>query len=168
VERWQGAEATRSRLLKVAREGGLRQFVALHFATHGVVGDANSALVLAREGASPFTLLTDTDLATLKLDSELVILSACDSGLGARRAGEGMLGLPYALALAGNRNTLMTLWPIDDEGAVAFVDTFVAHVTAGRSVHEALVKTRQEMRNGAGGVRARSPAVWGAFVLYGG
>jgi hypothetical protein len=59
--------------------------------------------------------LTVSEIPSYNLRSDFIFLSACDTGLGKVVQGEGILGIPFALYIAGNVDTIMTLWPIDDD-----------------------------------------------------
>jgi CHAT domain-containing protein len=139
----------------------------LHFATHGYVDDQRSALVLATHEGQQQAYLMDQDISGLELGSDLVLLSACDTALGRQQTGEGVVGLPYAFMLAGNVNTLMSLWPVDDDGTALFVPTFMAKASAGLDLVAALNATKREFAAGAHGERNRDPRIWAAFVQYG-
>ena len=75
-----------------------------------------------------------------------------------------MMGLPYALFVAGNKNTLLTLWPVDDAATAEFMTRFFAKLKAGDKQAEALSLTKREFMNHP---RWHQPRYWAAFVLYG-
>jgi CHAT domain-containing protein/tetratricopeptide (TPR) repeat protein len=143
VERWLGLEPGRYRLL--------------HFATHAVVSDrrpADTHLVLS--GGS-------LDLAAIRhldLQAELVTLSACETGLGQRLRGEGVIGLSHAFLAAGARRVLVTLWRVRDRSAADLMGDFYRELRAGHPAEEALRR-----------VRARRvtdhPSQWAPFILVG-
>jgi CHAT domain-containing protein len=160
-----GPAATRGRLLQLESQEALAGFGVLHFATHGYVDEHRSALVLA--GPGPGAYLQDGDISAFRLRSRLVVLSACDTGLGRHQAGEGVIGLPYAFMLAGNVNTVMSLWPIDDEATARFIPAFLAKAKAGQHLVQALNETKREFAAGLHGARNADPRVWAAFVQYG-
>lgn len=114
-------------------------------------------------------ILTAEDVATLDLKTVwMVVLSACDTGLGEARAGEGVLGLRRAFVLAGAGQVLFTLWPVSDQVTRALMKDFYARALAGteapwRSLaatqRDWLTKLRQQ-KDLSGAVRLA-----GAFVL---
>jgi CHAT domain-containing protein len=99
------------------------------------------------------------------LKSDLMILSACETGLGSVVGGEGVMGLPYALYVAGNKNTVLTLWSIYDKVTAEFITSFFAKLKVGRGQVEALTATKREFINKGG--KYANPKYWAAFVLYG-
>lgn len=162
-----GAQASRKQLNALQRSGELAKYRVLHFATHGYVDDERSALVLSMADGPGQGYLQDTDVLDLQLDSDLVLLSACDTGIGRNVSGEGVMGLPYAFLLAGNSNTLMSLWPVDDKGAAAFMAAFMAKVSKGADLLVALNDTKREFAGGGHGKAFADPRIWAAFVQYG-
>jgi CHAT domain-containing protein/tetratricopeptide (TPR) repeat protein len=116
-------------------------------------------------------LLTAAEVAWLDLGGcDLVTLSCCDSGLGAARSGEGLIGLRRAFRLAGARATVTTLWRVGDEDAAALMAAFYDRLLAGRlgkakALREARLSIleRNRARHGGQGL----PGSWGAFVLEG-
>ncbi len=137
----------------------------LHVASHGVVeagpasGDPmlTSALVLAGadrhrapdpSGDADDGYLTAREAAQLRLDgTELVVLAACDSGLGELRSAEGLHGMQRALTVAGARATLLSLWPVDDEATAWFMRRFHARLAAGDTPSQALAAVQEEFRS---------------------
>jgi len=101
------------------------------------------------------------------LKSDLMVMSACETGLGKMVSGEGVQGLPYALYVAGNRDTLLSLWQVSDDGTALFMQRFWAKVKAGTSHARALSETKREMQRGEAGKSYSDPYYWAPFVLYG-
>lgn len=115
-------------------------------------------------------ILTAEEVAGLDLHGvEWVVLSACDTGLGPIRAGEGVLGLRRAFAVAGARTVIMSLWRVDDEQARRWMEAlYEARFHAGRDTIDALreadlalLRARRER-----GLSAH-PALWANFVASG-
>ena len=109
-------------------------------------------------------VLTAMDAATLDLaDTELVMLSACESGLGVIQVGEGVLGLRRAFALAGARTVIMSLWQIPDQQTQELiVDFYKRSLRSGESRAAALRAAQLTMKK-----KYRDPFYWGAFVCEG-
>jgi len=162
-----GPDAAQATLKALDKSGELAGFRVLHFATHGYVDDQRSALVLSMSNGTENAYLQDGKIAKLSLHSDLVLLSACDTGLGRNQSGEGVMGLPYAFMLAGNIDTVMSLWWVSDRGTATFIPAFMANVRIGMDLVAALNATKREFNAGKFGDAFRDPRIWAAFVLYG-
>lgn len=89
-------------------------------------------------------ILTGAEIALLDLrGTELVVLSACDTGGGSVVAGEGVLGLRRAFVQAGARSLLLTLWPVHDRSTAAFMEDFYRHLAEGADPGSALAATQR-------------------------
>ncbi len=156
------AHACASDLTQALAGGRLR---ALHLACHGHIDDERprlSGLVLA--GGEMLTL---DDVARLDLDTDLVVLSACESGRGRVVTGEGILGLVRACMAAGAPRVVVANWRVGDQGARALMlDFYRALLQDGLSPAAALRAT-QLLRLRQGGTAAH-PSQWAAFVVWGG
>jgi CHAT domain-containing protein len=108
-------------------------------------------------------LLTAEDVAGLDLlDTQLVVLSACDTGLGEVRTGEGVFGLRRAFVVAGARTLVMSLWKVPDEQTCELMIDFYDRVLAGQGVADALREAQLALRQ-----KYRDPYYWGAFICQG-
>ena len=108
-------------------------------------------------------LLTAEDVAGLNLlDTELVVLSACETGLGKVHAGEGVFGLRRAFVLAGAKTLVMSLWKVPDETTRRLMLDFYRRLLAGASRAEALRQAQLAVRKDH-----PYPFHWGAFILQG-
>lgn len=162
-----GAQASKAGLATLQAQQDFRKFQVLHFATHGYVGDDYSALVLSSGKEPAGAYLMDREIAGWRIDSDLVLLSACNTGIGRRQSGEGIVGLPYAFFMAGNINTLMSLWEVDDAGTAALMPAFVQRIRRGEDHVTALSNVKRAFARGDFGPALRNPRIWSAFVLYG-
>jgi len=110
-----------------------------------------------------------TALEITQLDwkgTELVVISACESGKGDIQAGEGVYGLKRAIAVAGARSSLLSLWKVDDAATAAFMQSFYEKLKTGQGRADALAATQKEFRNHSD-PGWRHPYVWAAFQLSG-
>jgi CHAT domain-containing protein/tetratricopeptide (TPR) repeat protein len=151
--------------------GDLRQYRVLHFATHGLLNAERpqfSGIVLSlvgnRDGRDGF-LRTD-EVFNLKLGSPLVMLSACETGLGKEKRGEGVIGLTRAFMYAGAKTVGVTLWSVNDASTAKLMGEFYNHfltkkhstpVGAMRAAREAMIADE----------RFNAPYYWAGFVLVG-
>ena len=144
-----------------ALQGRLPEALELHRATL----DARAQL-LGQVGKAPGTdgYVTAGEWPAYDLQSDLIVLSACDTGVGRVVQGEGVMGLPYALYVAGNRNTLLSLWPVVDESTTRFMVAFFTRLKAGMPQVKALAETKREFARDA---KVGLPLFWAPFVLYG-
>lgn len=153
------ADATRERIQAWNREARLSRYGILHFATHGRLDAASGAL----SGLSLWEAdLVSADIERLRLGSPLVVLSACQSGLGKIHPGDEVTGLPQAFLSAGAQTVMTSLWHIDDRSTMALMEAYHRRVRAGVPAARALAEVqRQAIRQG------HSPYTWGAFVSVG-
>lgn len=156
---WCNEGATMERLQAANTSGDLRQYHLIHLATHAwshnlYAGQAGFAL------ANGDMLVTD--VAHLNLDADLVVLSACESGVGTHYAGEEIVGLAYALLQAGARAMVVSLWQVGDEASVGMMGRFYRVRRTGMRGPWGLATAQREAW------RAGVPAVeWAAYQWIG-
>ena len=110
-------------------------------------------------------VLTASEIAQINLShTQLVVLSACQTGLGEIRD-EGVFGIQRGFKKAGSRSLLMSLWSISDEGTALMMTRFYEQLTAGRRPHEAFLEAQRSMRSHP---RFCEPYFWASFVLLDG
>ena len=108
---------------------------------------------------------TAAEVASLDLHgTRLVVLSACETGVGTPRAGEGVMGLRHALVVAGSDAQLLTLWKVDDEATAAFMKVFYGELKENHTVAEALSTAQTSV---ASEPRWAKPYYWAGFTLSG-
>jgi hypothetical protein len=150
----------------------LTSYRYIHFATHGIVDSehpALSALALSQFdelGRRRPGYLRLHDIYTLKLDADLVVLSACDTALGREIRGEGFIGLTQGFLHAGARNLVASLWQVPDNATAELMRRFYERLLRDqRNPASALAEAQRSMA----AERGRSdPYFWGAFVIQGG
>jgi CHAT domain-containing protein/tetratricopeptide (TPR) repeat protein len=167
-----GRDASEIKLREISQSGELARYRNLHFAAHGYLDTtvpSLSALVLTASGSGEDKdgYITAGEWPAFNLKSDLLVMSACETGLGKVVSGEGVQGLPYALYVAGNRDTLLSLWQVSDDGTAVFMQRFWAKVKGGQSHALALTETKREFQRGAAGTAYTDPYYWAGFVLYG-
>ena len=111
--------------------------------------------------------LTALEVTRLDLqNTELAVVSGCDSNKGFLKSGEGIYGLKRSISIAGARSSLLSLWKVNDYGTAAFMESFYLKLKNGEGRNEALANTQKEFRNHP--IEAwRHPNVWAAFQLSG-
>ena len=105
--------------------------------------------------------LTASEVSKLALfNCRLVVLSACQTGLGAVKGSEGIFGLQRAFKMSGIDFMIYTLWSVDDHATQLFMTTFYENLFSGMEVREAFKTTQTYLRNKTGEVK-----YWAPFVL---
>jgi CHAT domain-containing protein len=106
-------------------------------------------------------ILTSLEAGYLNLEqTELVVLSACETGLGKIQNGVGVYGLRKSMKDAGAKNVIMSLWKVDDKVTQEFMTSFYTKLTSGQTIKQAFKETQLEMKE-----KNPQPFFWGAFIL---
>jgi CHAT domain-containing protein len=158
----------------------LQQYRFLHFATHGLLNADRPqfsglllSLVANPEGYDGF--LRTQEVFDLRLASPLVMLSACKTGLGRQRKGEGLVGLARAFHYAGAPTVGVSLWPVDDDSTAALMTLFYRRLlpakTADGKAHPGVAGVSGALRSAQLQLiderRYSAPFFWAPFVLVG-
>lgn len=168
-----GADASEGRFKD---EAGRHPYV--HLATHGLVSDElpMTSGVLLAAGDGEDGLLQAHEVLALRLEADLVTLSACRTGRGELRRGEGILGLSRAFLYAGASSVAVTHWDVDDRSTLLLTRELYRRLTAGASRAEALREARRTLFGETGEMRLvlsrrpvayAHPRFWSALVLIG-
>ena len=105
-------------------------------------------------------ILTASEISNLDLSAcQLVVLSACETGLGEVKGSEGVFGLQRAFKMAGVKNIIMSLWKVPDTQTAELFDIFYSECFAGKTIHEAFQSAQSKMK------AKYSPYYWAGFVL---
>lgn len=150
----------------------------LHLATHGLVSDdfPMSSGVLLAAGDGDDGLLQAHEVLGLELSADIVTLSACRTGRGRLRRGEGVVGLSRAFLAAGASSVVVSLWDVDDRATPLFMEAFYEQIAAGVAAPEAMLKARRTLFRQTTEARLvfrqrpmayAHPRFWASFVVAG-
>ncbi|WYM02926.1 MAG: CHAT domain-containing tetratricopeptide repeat protein [Gloeotrichia echinulata CP02] len=149
----------------------LSQYRVIHFATHGFADGINpelSGIVLSlvnQQGQPIRGFLRLNDIFNLDFPADLVVLSACETGVGKNVQGEGLVGLTRGLMYAGSQRVLVSLWDVSDEGTSLLMSEFYQQMLKqGKSPIAALRAAQLKLWEQKDW---RSPLYWAAFTLQG-
>ncbi len=157
---------------QTATNSELSRFKVVHFATHAVVDNENaelSGIVLSmvdKTGRSQNGFLSSHEIFDLRIPAELVVLSACRTGMGKEFKGEGLIGLTRAFMYAGAARIVVSIWDVDDKPTAELMIRFYRHMFSPRKLQPAaaLRAAQLEMLQDP---RWHSPYFWAAFMLQG-
>ena len=152
-------------------KNNLKNGSVIHLATHAIVDDGNPAYSRLLFSLSSQDTLNDGylhayELYNLKLNAELVTLSACNTGFGQISSGEGVMSLGRAFAYAGSPNVLMSLWSVPDQSTSKIMIAFYQNLASGMPKDIALQKAKLTYLE-SGDNLANNPFYWSSFVLIG-
>lgn len=171
-----GSDATKSRVM-----AGVERKAAVHFATHAIVREDapfDSFLALAADAAAADGRLTAQEIYKLRLDADLVVLSACRSG-GGRVGGDGIASFARAFIYAGTPSVIASVWDVADEATgtliASFYRSWLAGTSKSRALRSAQLALMRDLRAGRLTVRTAAgpivlpehPIFWAGFALIG-
>ncbi len=166
TRRYTGLDASKSTLL----DSPLERYGSMVFATHGYFGrdlpgvmEPVLILTLVGQPKGRDGYFRMSEVMGLKIDADIVALTACQTGLGRRLTGEGVMGMGRAFQYAGAKTALMSLWTVDEKASVNLVESFFRHLKAGESKLRALELAKGEIRNAG----YDHPFFWAPFILVG-
>ncbi len=136
----------------------------IHFATHGIVNETypeRSQICLTTKDGSEGSLFTG-DIYNLKFEADLVVLSACETGLGKLSKGEGIIGLTRAIIYSGANNMVVSLWSVADNSTSQLMVSFYSNVLKGQEYSQALANAKRTMISDN---KYAHPYYWAPFVL---
>jgi CHAT domain-containing protein len=155
----------------MAKSPQLGEYRILHFATHGLLNSERPELsglvfsLLDREGKPQDGFLRLHEIYNLQLNADLVVLSACETGLGKEIKGEGLIGLTRGFMYSGAPRVVASLWNVDDLATAELMKLFYQRMLKdGQPAGAALRAAQLEM---SGQKRWASPYYWAGFVLLG-
>ncbi|MCU0438580.1 MAG: CHAT domain-containing protein [Raineya sp.] len=153
---------------KLIKALNLSDFSVLHFATHGLVDQESpdlSQVFLGKSEQEDGNLFAG-EIYNLRLNADLVTLSACEVGLGKLTKGEGLIGLSRAFLYAGAKNLVVSLWKVSDESTARLMINFYTNhlankqITYGQAMREAKLSLIQDKKYA-------KPYYWAAFIVLG-
>ena len=157
--------------LKSFETADLSKYRIIHFATHGLLNASRpefSGLVFSlygKNGQEQEGFLSLNEIYNLKLSSDMVVLSACQTAFGKNVKGEGLIGLSRGFLYAGSNRVVASLWKVDDFATAEFMKRFYQnHLEKEMPASKALQQTKIEMKKIP---RYKSPFYWSAFTLLG-
>lgn len=172
---------TRSKILtgdkateeEVKAEAG--KYPLLHFATHSILDDRNpmySRILLSYAGdsAQEDGLLEAWELMKLDLNAEMIVLSACQTARGRVGAGEGMIGMSWALFVAGSPTVIVSQWKVDSARTTDLMLEFHQNLLRRKSGNQPAMTKAEALREAALKLlhgQYNHPAYWAGFVLIG-
>ncbi len=178
-----GAKATEAEVKRLSDAGDLAKYRILHFATHGLLagqltGTREPGLIMtppATATAEDDGYLSGSEIASLKLDADWVILSACNTAGGAVQgeAAEALSGLARVFFYAGARALLVSHWEVDSAATVKLITTAMAELAKDKSIgraeaiRRAMLAVMADTSRPPNWVPAWHPSVWAPFVVVG-
>jgi CHAT domain-containing protein/Tfp pilus assembly protein PilF len=144
----------------------LKNYGYLHFATHAFIHESSpslSGILLADDGDGEKIIYLD-DIYNLQLNADLVVLSACDTGIGSIARGEGIIGFNRAFIHSGAQNLLVSLWKVGDRNTSELMIRFYREMFGGAGKAEALRTAKLSLIDRPD---TAFPSEWASFVLIG-
>ncbi len=153
----------------------ISEYDFIHFATHALIDEEvprRSGIVLTSGAAGRSDgVLQMHEIWNLHLSTKLVVLSACQTGLGKLVSGEGMVSLMRAFFYAGTKGVVVSLWNVDDSSTANLMKDFYIHMKEGKNPAESLRQAKlgmiQHARKGSSYVAYEDPYYWAPFILVG-
>jgi len=147
-----------------------KNFDILHFAMHALVDNEesdNSKLVFTHENDSVNdSFLHSFELYNMNMNPRLAVLSACNSGLGELKGGEGVMSLARAFTYAGAESVVMSHWRVNDQSSRDIMESFYKYLSQGENKDQALRLAKIEYLESAP-ANSQHPFHWNNFVVYG-
>lgn len=169
-----GLSMSESNFKKLNANGELKQYKNLIISTHGFTGTVIpefSGVMFSQPNGGDGkedTFLLAPEIAKLNLNADLVVLSACDTGIGKLYGGEGINGLNSSFLVAGSNATMLSLWPVNDAGtALTMQNLFKKVVQENAKASTTLNQIKRAFINGDFGERYKHPQFWAPFLYNG-
>lgn len=141
----------------------------VHLAVHGIadpVHPDHAALVLLSDSAAHEDGLLDAhEISDMRLNADVVVLSACDTAVGRLQGEAGIANLSRAFLLAGAHSVVSTLWSVDDTFSVFMMKQFYSHLMSGDTIGTALVDAKRDVLKTYG--NKAIPYFWAGYIVDG-
>lgn len=161
-----GPAAVKSVFLQKCSHAGV-----LHIASHGIANDTASGYSFiafsSSNTVSDSSRLYARELYNLRLNAAMVVLSACETGIGELKKGEGVVSLARAFAYAGAQSVISTLWSVNDASTTAVMENMYKELRAGAGKSEALQRAKISFIESRNDDLAAHPYYWSAYVAIG-
>jgi CHAT domain-containing protein len=148
------------------------KYAVIHLAMHGLADSKNPALsglaFTENMDEEEDNILYLHEINNLNLNSELVVLSACETGIGSFEAGAGVMSVARSFMYAGSASVIMTLWPVNDQATQIIMEDFYALLQEGEAKDVALRKAKLDYIKNVGDLKiAAHPVLWGPYIQLG-
>ncbi|MBI5749413.1 MAG: CHAT domain-containing protein [Nitrospinae bacterium] len=151
------------------KKTGLERYKYIHFATHaslpGMIQGINEPFILLGQVENENKddgFLTLSEVLDLRLNADMVVLSACVTGVGKEVEGEGVANFARAFQHAGAKSIVVSLWAVASDPAVEYMEKFYGYLKAGKDRGEAMRLARNEIK-----AKYPNPFYWAVFILHG-
>lgn len=155
-----GELATKSNFMTKSKD-----YDILHLAMHAVVDeeDSNKSSLIFNNDERLYL----SELYEMKIPAHLAVLSACETGSGRLKEGEGVQSLSRAFTYAGVKSTVMSLWPVPDRETSVIMQDFYRYLKEGKSKDEALRSAKINYLTNVSEVELKHPYYWAGFIVSG-
>ena len=159
-----GSEATKEKFLEDAPKTAV-----LHLATHSEIDNINPMLskMYFHKNDQTSGELTASEVYDLELQADLVVLSACNTGIGKNESGDGVMNMSRAFTYAGVSSTVMSLWQVPDKETSELMLLFYENLEKGQLKSEALRNAKLTYLENVNEPELKHPYYWAGFVVSG-
>ncbi|MDC0057960.1 CHAT domain-containing protein [Pelagibacteraceae bacterium] len=167
-----GKNVSEKTIKHLSESGDLSKFNIIHFATHGFLHSdipELSALVLSQtQQSNEDNYLNIKEISNLNINADLVVLSACNTGVGTLYHGGGVINISNAFFSAGTKALIMSLWYLADNTTSLFMDELYKKISSNKySYVGALNEVKRDFIKGKHGSQYQDPFFWSSLVYYG-
>jgi CHAT domain-containing protein len=157
--------------IKSVFEDTVKHYRVVHLATHGKandkIGDYSFLAFSEQKDSLDNELLYVRDIYNLNLNADLVLLSACETGIGELKRGEGVISLARAFAYAGAKSLITTLWSVNDKSSMKIMESFYRRLKKEMPIHTALQQAKMEYFKNISDEKRAHPYYWSGFITIG-